>query len=629
MDFKLKYERDGTLYHQENLKKVAGGGRSGFEAEGIAVEHEVRQYESGLMEYRLLVKNTGCSPLDITSALPYAEKLAIAGCEMQYFTSDWSREYGLVTEVVKPLILQNETGRSSKGYYPQIFFKEGDKYRIAIVVAWSGNWKINVEQNQQEYMVSAGITDVDFRKTLQPGEVFDSFRVLVAQTEEGTLDEITRAFTLWHRKFNSPKSEEAYSIPVEWNQWWPYEDAGVNEEMFKANSDAAKELGCEICVLDAGWFGQGDSWYEVRGDWEKVNEERFPSGIRALSDYVHLKGMKFGIWCEIEALGSQSELGKRHPEFEALREEQHLRYLCLGSEAAWHWAFSTLEGLIVDYNVDWIKVDFNLDPGKGCNRTDHGHNAGDGLYEHYRGLYKLADTVRAKYPHVILEACSSGGLRIDHEILHHFDFHFLSDNDETVNKMKFYHHNLTVLPPEACLSWAWSDTKINEDGKSAFPPFTPWDPKYAAYELDTHIRIGMLGVFGLSHRLVLFNQEIKDVFLRNIEFYKQYVREFIKKGVVLKLAPREFIEDIDLYAVQYYLEEQGSSLIFIFNKSEKHVTINLKSLCLQKIYTVCIVDTYVQLKKTGRELMEEGLKLGVLRGWESRVVRIFEEGRGI
>ncbi|MDO8685688.1 MAG: glycoside hydrolase family 36 N-terminal domain-containing protein, partial [Clostridiales bacterium] len=256
---KLEYERNGIKYFQKNLEKASAGGRSRYEAEGIAVEHEIRQYESGLQEYRLLVKNTGYIPLDITCALPFAEKLDIAGCEMQYFTSEWGKEYGLVTDIIKPLILQNERGRSSNEYYPQMFFKEGDKYKIAIVVAWSGNWKIEIEQNEQDFMVSAGITDVNFRKTVQPHEEFDSFRILAARTQEGTLDEITRAFTLWHREYNSPKSAEAYKIPVEWNHWWPYEDAGVNEEMFKAHADIAKELGCEICVLDAGWFGQG-SW---------------------------------------------------------------------------------------------------------------------------------------------------------------------------------------------------------------------------------------------------------------------------------------------------------------------------------------------------------------------------------
>ncbi len=212
-----------------------------------------------------------------------------------------------------------------------------------MAVAWSGNWKIEVEQTGQEFTVTAGITDVNFRKTVKPGQVFDSYRVLVVCPADGTLDSISRAFTTWHRKYNSPKHTEAYKLPVEWNHWWPYEDSEVNEENVKANTDKASELGCEICVLDAGWFGKGAFWYEVRGDWEAVNRERFPSGIRALSDYVHSKGMKFGIWCEIEALGANSELGRRHPEYSAVRDDKPMGYVCFGNTDAWNWAFSALE----------------------------------------------------------------------------------------------------------------------------------------------------------------------------------------------------------------------------------------------------------------------------------------------
>ncbi len=276
--------------------------------------------------------------------------------------------------------------------------------------------------------------------------------------------------------------------------------------------------------------------------------------------------------------------------------------------------------MIVDYNADWFKIDFNLDPGYGCNRTDHGHDAGDGLYEHYSGLYRLMDAVRAKYPQVILEACSSGGLRIDHELLHHFDLTFLSDSDETAKKMGFYHHNLAILPPEACLHWAWSETKAGDNRARPFPAFTPWDPRFTPWQIDTHIRIGMLGAFGISHRLHLFDEKLKKVFTNHINFYKNTVREFIRNGIVYRLAPTEFVQDIELYAVQYSLKEQRRFLAFVFAKEEQQVVVKLKDLCLKNMYTIEIVDTAEHIVRSGKELTDSGLDLGSLRPWESRAV---------
>jgi alpha-galactosidase len=98
-------------------------------------------------------------------------------------------------------------------------------------------------------------------------------------------------------------------LPVEWNHWWPYEDAEINEDVFAENIEKASQMGFEVCTLDAGWFGPSDAgtfWEHYRGDWHLVNQSRFPSGIRRLADLAHARSMKFGIWCEIEALGSKA-----------------------------------------------------------------------------------------------------------------------------------------------------------------------------------------------------------------------------------------------------------------------------------------------------------------------------------
>ena len=71
-----------------------------------------------------------------------------------------------------------------------------------------------------------------------------------------------------------------------------------------------------------------------------------------------------------------------------------------------------------------------LDPGLGCKRDDHGHQEGLGMFFHVKNYYRVLDRLREKYPKLILENCSSGGLRFDLEMFRHTDVSFLSDPDE-------------------------------------------------------------------------------------------------------------------------------------------------------------------------------------------------------
>ena len=81
----------------------------------------------------------------------------------------------------------------------------------------------------------------------------------------------------------------------------------------KRSADVAARLGAEVFVLDAGWYNKVD-WCRELGDWQP-DRKAFPKGTAELAEYVHAKGMKFGIWMEIECLGDRSEMLKRHADW--------------------------------------------------------------------------------------------------------------------------------------------------------------------------------------------------------------------------------------------------------------------------------------------------------------------------
>ena len=89
----------------------------------------------------------------------------------------------------------------------------------------------------------------------------------------------------------------ALTPPMGWNSWNKFA-CDVSEKMIRDVADAIvssgmKDAGYEYIVIDDCWHGQRDSLGFIHPD-----PLRFPSGIKALSDYVHSKGLKFGIYSD-------------------------------------------------------------------------------------------------------------------------------------------------------------------------------------------------------------------------------------------------------------------------------------------------------------------------------------------
>ncbi|MBL3655595.1 glycoside hydrolase family 27 protein [Fulvivirga sediminis] len=89
----------------------------------------------------------------------------------------------------------------------------------------------------------------------------------------------------------------AETPPMGWNSWNKFA-CDVNENLIKETADAMvstgmKDDGYTYIVIDDCWHGERDSLGFIH-----ANKERFPSGMKALVDYVHSKGLKFGIYSD-------------------------------------------------------------------------------------------------------------------------------------------------------------------------------------------------------------------------------------------------------------------------------------------------------------------------------------------
>lgn len=100
-----------------------------------------------------------------------------------------------------------------------------------------------------------------------------------------------------------------------WNTWNKF-GCDINEDLIMQAADAMvesgmKDAGYEYIVIDDCWHGDRDE-----NGFIKENKERFPSGMKALVDYVHSKGLKFGIYSDAGATTCAGRPGSRGREYQ-------------------------------------------------------------------------------------------------------------------------------------------------------------------------------------------------------------------------------------------------------------------------------------------------------------------------
>lgn len=609
---------------------TSGVRQSCFSLKGVGfdVDYFINTYENtALTEFWVVIRNQGQAPLRIERVDTISLNILARQAELLSFTGNWGSEFEPEWQRLSGgHILESRSGRSSKGNHPWFALFEQERV-LSGSVAWSGNWVFRFEAlGRDRYALSGGLHDWQFSKILDPGDSVQGAPVILALGED--LDSVSQQYARVGRKYWYAQNSLSASLPIEWNHWWPYEDVEINESVFIANVEKAAEMGFEVCTLDAGWFGPSDPetfWEHYRGDWHLVNRERFPSGIRKLSDHVHKLGMKFGIWCEIEGLGSEAAIAREHPEYVALRDGKSVGCVCFGNPQVQEWAYQILCKLIEEYQCDWIKVDFNLDPGGGCNRSDHGHQVGDGLYEHYRGYYSTLERVRESYPEVVLENCSSGGLRIDLGMLRRTYMTYLSDPDYPVHDLQLFWGASLMLAPNVLLHWTYSDWRNTNP-----PPeqrFNPHDPELTPEKWDYLARTSMLGLFGLSQKLPDLPAWLAQRMVENIQIYKTHVRRFIKEADLYHLTgqPRRSGEGERWVGFQYSLPDGSEHLIFVFRLpgGEAQHAIRLKGLRPDRVYQVQDWEGEWNSQASGRSLMDEGLVFSRLAEETSALLKIF------
>ncbi len=118
---------------------------------------------------------------------------------------------------------------------------------------------------------------------------------------------------------SAQKFEElAQTPPMGWNSWNKF-GCDVSESLIMEMADAMvasgfQDAGYEYIVIDDCWQVDRDENGEI-----VIDKERFPHGMKYLADYIHSKGLKFGIYSCAGTLTCQKRPGGRGHEYQDAR----------------------------------------------------------------------------------------------------------------------------------------------------------------------------------------------------------------------------------------------------------------------------------------------------------------------
>ena len=313
---------------------------------------------------------------------------------------------------------------------------------IGGVLCWSGSWGISVQRDQCDFVeIRAGVDTSAGAYVLDAGKsiVLPKFAFTYSASGKG---QISRNIHRWARDWQLPDGKKLRPILL---NSWEGSYFSFTEQVLHDMMDGVKEMGGELFVLDDGWFGTGkyarDDVHRDKvglGDWV-INPEKLPHGLVGLADEAKARGLKFGFWVEPEMVNTNSWLYEAHPDWVIREKNRPVNVGRGGSETVLDYSnpavreniYGQLDALYSAIpDLAYIKWDANADfYNMGSAYLDAEHQA-NLPFDYTIGLYDLLARLRAKYPQVDIQACSSGGAHADYGFLRYADEFWGSDDSD-------------------------------------------------------------------------------------------------------------------------------------------------------------------------------------------------------
>lgn len=357
------------------------------------------------------------------------------------------------------LHISNTGNWSAKEYLPMAYLENTEVHTgLFWEIDHNGSWHWEIgDQNGHFYLALGGPNETysHWFKDLKPGESFTTVPAAVGVTGIG-FDDAMGTLTDYRRKIRR-KNQDNEKLPVIFNDYmnclWGRPTAAEEYPLV----DAAAEAGCEYFCIDAGWYADGD-WWDSVGEWEE-SRKRFPEGVKKVTDYIRSKGLIPGVWLEPEVMGIRCDLAKKLPDDwffvrHGKRVYDRSRFqLDYRNPAVRAHMDEVVDRLVSEYGVGYIKTDYNIEPGIGTELS--ADSVGEGMLEHERAYISWLDGLFKRHPELIIENCSSGGLRMDYGMLSRCSIQSTSDQENYLQYAVIAANAPTGVTPEQAAVWAY------------------------------------------------------------------------------------------------------------------------------------------------------------------------------
>ena len=462
---------------------------------------------------RTVLENTGDKPIFLNKCMSISLDL-YGSYTMTTFDGGWIAEMGRTDTPVGKSKVVNEslTGASSNRHNPGFLLWDPEATETAGTVygfnlIYSGNHYAAAQQSLQGFTrVMQGVNPSNFCRELAPGETFETPEAVLCFSGEGFGGLSAKMHRFVHDHI-IPAHWRGRPRPVLYNSW---EGCmfDFNQHRLLDLADRAKKLGCELFVLDDGWFGQRNSDHAGLGDYA-VNRKKLPGGMEGLAEKIRAKGMDFGLWFEPESVNPDSDLYRAHPDW-ALADDftpvlgRHQLLLDLTKPEVRDYIVENVGAILDKAGITYVKWDMNR----------HSIALGAKAHDYILGLYDVLRRIFEPRPRILLESCSSGGNRFDLGMLCYSPQIWCSDDTDPIERLTIQ-GNLSFLYPQSTFG--------------AHVSATPHAQTLRSTPLATRGNVAFFGCLGyeldLKHLLPIEEKQIKA----QIAFYKQY-REVFQFG---------------------------------------------------------------------------------------------------